>query len=418
MSSSVGKTLGNFVVEREIGRGGMGVVLLARQHSLERLAVLKQVRRDLAEMPELMERFEREARAAASVHHQNVVAVYDLFRCRGAQYIAQEYVDGVDLSSALSRTGPLPWRIAALIALELIRGLEEIHAHGTVHRDLKPANILLGRRGQVKIADFGLALDATGSKLTQPGVMIGSPPYMPPEQMLGERVDARCDLFSLGVVLYEMLAGALPYPEPEADETDSLLGRMQRERYVRLHKRAPDAPRSLVRLVRRCLRAKPRQRVPSAAHLRRALERKLARPSPADLQAELASWLWDQQVFERRSSETVLLLCPPATQRPEPVRRWLVGTLACAVAILGILIVDVRPNPDSRARAPTSPDLQESSLQHPIAPPTEAAREDIPATGDDDQAVGDEPGSAPTSPERDVEQGDKSAKAAKNPTPR
>jgi serine/threonine protein kinase len=421
MSSTVGKILGNFVVEREIGRGGMGVVLLARQQSLERLAVLKQVRRDLAEMPDLMERFEREARAAASVHHQNVVAVYDLFQCRGAQYIAQEYVDGVDLSSALARTGPLPWRIAAMIALELLRGLEEIHAHGTVHRDLKPANILLGRRGQVKIADFGLALDATGSKLTQPGVMIGSPPYMPPEQMLGERVDARCDLFSLGVVLYEMLAGALPYPEPETDKTDSLLGRMQRERYVRLHKRAPDAPRSVVRLVRRCLRAKARQRIPSAAHLRRALERKLARPSPADLQTELASWLWEQQVFERRSSETVLLLRPSATERPEPPRRWLLGSLACAVAALGILVVDVRPDPSSQARAPRSPDPSESSLQSspaPIAPPAEAKPDDIPLTGADDRAVRDDAGAAPTSPERDVEQADASAKATKKPTPR
>jgi serine/threonine protein kinase len=136
-----GRTLGNFVVEEEIGRGGMGVVLRARQPMLGRLAVLKKVRRELAELPELAERFQREARAAAAVHHPNVVAVYDHFTWRGDHYIAQEYVDGVDLAAATSRIGRLPWRIASLVALEMARGLEEIHAHGTVHRDLKPPNI-------------------------------------------------------------------------------------------------------------------------------------------------------------------------------------------------------------------------------------------------------------------------------------
>ena len=163
MTTAVGKTLGNFVVEGEVGRGGMGVVLRARQESLDRPVVLKQVRRDLLEFPELLERFQREARAAGAVHHQNVVAVYDCFSWRGNHYIAQEFVDGVDLSSALSITGAMPWRIAALIGLQVARRLEEIHSLGTVHRDLKPANILLGRRGEVKIADFGLALEARGS---------------------------------------------------------------------------------------------------------------------------------------------------------------------------------------------------------------------------------------------------------------
>ena len=112
---------------------------------------------------------------------------------------------------ALDLGGDYPELFAPLFAphgVEVVRGLEEIHAQGTVHRDLKPANILLGRRGEVKIADFGLALEAAGSSLTEPGVMIGSPSYMPPEQMLGERVDARCDVFSLGVILYRLATDA------------------------------------------------------------------------------------------------------------------------------------------------------------------------------------------------------------------
>ena len=129
MADLSGRTLGSFVVERELGRGGMGVVLLARQSSLDRPAVLKKLRRELADSPELIERFEREARAVAGVHHENVVAVYDCFRNRQDQYIAQEYVPGLDLHAAIQRAGPFPPRVVALIGLGMVRGLEEIHSH-------------------------------------------------------------------------------------------------------------------------------------------------------------------------------------------------------------------------------------------------------------------------------------------------
>jgi len=363
----IGRTLGHFVVEDEIGSGGMGVVLLARHTSLDRPAVLKRIRRDLGEFPELAERLAREARAAAKIHHQNVVAVYDHFRIRSDHYIAQEYVDGIDLASALARTGPLPWRIAALIALETARGLEEIHSNGTVHRDLKPANIMLGRRGEVKIADFGLALEATGSSLTEPGIMIGSPSYMPPEQMLGERVDARCDIFSFGVILYEQLAGHVPFPQHPAsakpdgetsdtetrsgNDTDSLLARMQKEQYRRIRRVAPGTPRPLARLIRRCLRARPHHRLGQACELRQLLERGLSCPSPADVRSELASWLWDHQLFETRENETVLRIAPAAVARDGPHwgTQWALVSLALVVAASILLI-------DFRRAAPVVPD--------------------------------------------------------------
>ena len=115
MSKLIGKTLGSYCVEAEIGSGGMGEVLLARQTSLDRPAVIKKIRRDLVELPELAERFRREARVAAAIHHQNVVAVYDCFSWRGNEFIAQEYVDGVDLATAMGRCGPMPWRVAAMV---------------------------------------------------------------------------------------------------------------------------------------------------------------------------------------------------------------------------------------------------------------------------------------------------------------
>jgi serine/threonine-protein kinase len=335
------RTIGSFTIERELGAGGMGVVLLGRHASLERLAVLKRLRPELAASQELVDRFAREARAAAAVHHQNVVAVYDWISWRGDHYIAQEYVDGLDLRAALKHLGSLPWRIAGLVALELTRGLEAIHARGTVHRDLKPANVLIGRTGDVKIADFGIALDATSDGLTRPGTTIGSPPYVAPEQLLGERVDARGDLFALGVVLYELLAGKPPFREPTEGESDSLLKRIQRARYAPVRRAAPGTPRWLARLVHALLRPKPRQRPGSAQAIRQMLERQLD-VFPNDATLELAGFLWREGVFQPREGDTVVL----STRAPAPsgvrrARRFaLAACVAAALALAALVNVE------------------------------------------------------------------------------
>jgi len=335
----VGRQLGGFSVEGEIGRGGMGEVLLARQDSLGRPAVLKRILKDLAHHPELAERFEREARSAGAVHHHNVVAVYDLFSYRGAQYIALEYVEGADLANVLLIEAPLLWRIAALIAVEIARGLEAIHARGTLHRDLKPANLLLGRRGEVKITDFGLALDAEASALTRPGVALGTPSYMAPEQLRCERVDARADVFAFGCVLYEMLTGGPPFPavtESQGDPPETVAERIQRGRYRSVRRSARGTPRALARMIERCLKAKPKRRVASARELRRRLESLLGYPSPADCQAELARWLWERGIFEPRRDETVVLVADsPPPHRPRRARTW---AAAAAVALAAACI--------------------------------------------------------------------------------
>ncbi len=165
--------IGSFEVERELGRGGMGIVYLARQPGLERRVVLKTLPREVADDKRVVERFRREAQAAAGVHHQNVVGVYDCFSWRGRPYIAQEYVDGEDLASALQMVRQVKPRIAALVALEIARGLEEIHASAVVHRDLKPGNVLVTADGTVKLLDFGIAkvldTDDAAADLTQTG---------------------------------------------------------------------------------------------------------------------------------------------------------------------------------------------------------------------------------------------------------
>ncbi|HMB68931.1 MAG TPA: serine/threonine-protein kinase [bacterium] len=305
----------------EIAQGGMGTVLLAVQTSLGRAAVLKKARRDVIERAELEKRFEREAKTAATIHHQNVVAVYDYFAHRDDRYIAQEFVDGTDLDSVLRIKGALPWSVALLIALEALRGLEEIHAVGTVQRDLKPSNILLGRRGEVKIADFGIAIDATGSNLTAPGILIGTPPYMAPEQLRGERADGRSDIFAWGVVLHQVLTGELPFPEPAEGDSDTLLQRMERGRHRSVRRTARDVPHWVSRLVRRCLRAKPRRRTATVRELRHAIERRLGNPSPADCRAAIACWMWDAQIFQPRKHETVVRVTPSLPRSPASLIR-------------------------------------------------------------------------------------------------
>jgi serine/threonine-protein kinase len=326
------RKIGRYEVTAELGRGGMGVVYLARQPDVDRVVVLKTIRRDLdADEAEQEERFVREAQTAAALHHPNVVGVYDAFKWRGGRYIAQEFVDGVDAERALERAGPFPPRLAALIILEVVRGLEEIHARGLVHRDLKPDNLLLGRRGEAKIADFGIALDLKSRSLTRTGISMGTPTYMSPEQLLGAKLDFRSDLFAVGVVLYELLTGALPFGAADAEEAP-LTARIEAGRFPSVRKLAPGTPRGLARILKRCLRAQPKQRYPSTADLRRALERHLGSPSPADCRLKIGDELAAIGAFPAKRKRTVKQAAPP----PEPMTRpraWLLAALAASIVL-------------------------------------------------------------------------------------
>jgi len=330
-----GRRIASYEVEEELAQGGMGVVYLARQPSLERRVVLKTLRRDLAEDDAYEERFTREAQAAARVHHPNVVVVYDCFSWRNERFIAQEHVAGKDVAGVLVQVGRFDARVAGLIALEIARGLEEIHARGIVHRDLKPANILLGRAGETKIADFGIALDAKGSALTQTGQSLGTPFYMSPEQLRGARVDARSDVFSFGVVLYEMLTGQRPFAE-ESPEGDGLVERIEAGRRASVRKLAPRTPRALAALVERCLRAKPKRRFAASAELRRSLERQLGQPSAESCREEIAAWLWERQVFKAAKGETRRTQRSRAPGASAWLRRLVVPALAAGLAAAAV----------------------------------------------------------------------------------
>lgn len=205
--------LGRYLVQSELGRGAMGVVYKATDTVLERTVAVKTVNialeRESAERYEA--RFYQEARAAGSLNHPNIVTIYDVGKAGDVVFMAMEYIDGPELRSLIGEGRALPVAQAVSIAAQVADGLGYAHQHGVVHRDIKPANIMLPAEGPVKITDFGIARMRGVGDLTQTGMMLGSPKYMSPEQVIGKRADHRSDIFSLGVILYEMLTGVTPF---------------------------------------------------------------------------------------------------------------------------------------------------------------------------------------------------------------
>lgn len=319
------RRIGSYEIVGEVGRGGMGVLFLARQTDLDRTVVLKRMRRSMVDDETLVERFFREARAAAAVHHQNVVAVYDAFRHRNDRWIAQEHVPGRDLRHVLEAAGRIEPEVATVVALEIVRGLEAIHANGIVHRDLKPANVLIGEAGEVKIADFGIALEDRATTLTEPGVALGSFPYMAPEQMKGQRVDYRTDLFAWGVLTYELLTGEPPFRAPDSDRdedrtVDALLERVRRGAYAPVRQRVRGVPRYLDRLVRQCLDPRPSRRPDSASLVRGRLERRTRESSARECGERVAGWTRSRRIVRRTSSGTVVRPARPRGKPAKPVK--------------------------------------------------------------------------------------------------
>jgi serine/threonine protein kinase len=206
--------LGRYLVLSELGRGAMGVVYKATDSVLERTVAVKTVNmaleRDGADRYEA--RFYQEARAAGGLNHPNIVTVYDVGKSGEVAFMAMEYIEGPELRTLIVEGRPMPVSQAISIAAQVAEGLAYAHQHGVVHRDVKPANIMVPPGSAVKITDFGIArMRSAAADLTQTGMMLGSPKYMSPEQVIGKRADHRSDIFSLGVILYEMLTGAAPF---------------------------------------------------------------------------------------------------------------------------------------------------------------------------------------------------------------
>ena len=210
MDNLIGKTLdGLYTVRELIGTGGMANVYKARCHRLNRLVAIKILKSDLADNADFRRRFHDESQAVAQLSHANIVSVYDVSTNPDREYIVMELIDGITLKQYMERRGRMDWRESLHFITQIMRGLSHAHSRGIIHRDIKPQNIMVLRDGSVKVADFGIAcLQNNAQTLTQDA--LGSVHYISPEQARGEHIDARSDIYSAGVVLYEMLTGRLP----------------------------------------------------------------------------------------------------------------------------------------------------------------------------------------------------------------
>jgi len=205
----IGKILGNYRILKKLGEGGMGTVYLARDLGLEREVAIKIISRELARNPDLMARFRVEAIAQARLNHPNIVTIHSFDQEKDIYYIVMEYVDGKSLKELIKE--PMPLKQSLLIFSQLLAAVSYAHTRGVMHRDIKPSNIFITQDRVVKIGDFGIAKVEGIDGLTRVGVAMGSPAYSPPEQLLGEKTDARADIYSLGATLYEMLTGNPPF---------------------------------------------------------------------------------------------------------------------------------------------------------------------------------------------------------------
>ena len=263
---------GRYALQQSIGKGGMAEVFLAQDQLLDRPVAVKRLSSEHAADPSFVERFRREAQAAAKLTHPNIVAVFDYFEEDGDYFIVQEFVDGRSLAELLRAEGRLHPDRAADIAADIAAGLGAAHREGMVHRDVKAGNVLVAKDGQVKVADFGIARVFAGgdSELTKAGTVMGTATYFSPEQAQGKPVDPRSDLYSLGVVLYEMLVGQPPF---SGDEPVAIAYAHVHEVPKALRAVDPALPVEIDAITMKLLAKDPANRYPSADDLRADLRR-------------------------------------------------------------------------------------------------------------------------------------------------
>ncbi|MGC2112359.1 MAG: tetratricopeptide repeat protein [Candidatus Korobacteraceae bacterium] len=306
---------GRYEIRKMLGMGGMGAVYKARDMEVERVVGLKVIRPDLAGNPAILARFKQELVLARQVTHKNIIRIYDLNEADGVKFITMEFIEGEDLRSILTRQGKLSPEEAVGIMVQVCTGLQAAHAEGVIHRDLKPSNIMLDASGRVVIMDFGLARTIQGDGMTQTGMMIGTMEYMSPEQAMGKELDARSDLFALGLIFYELLSGFIPF---RAESAIASLVKRTQERAVPLSDVDAAVPPALSEIVSKCLEREPDTRFASVQELIDELE------------------VW--QGKKSRSGQSVMsrTAVRPAVAARKPFTKWIAVGVAAVLLVVGI----------------------------------------------------------------------------------
>ena len=377
MALEAGKTIGKYVIKERLGRGGMADVYKAYQPGLDRYVAVKVLHSFLAEDEGFIGRFEREAKAVAKLRHPNIVQVIDFDHEGDLFYMVMEFIDGPTLKAELSehsRIGqPFDPKEATRILTAISNAVDYAHHRGMVHRDLKPANIMLTGEGQPVLTDFGIAKIVGATRYTVTGAVSGTPAYMSPEQGKGERGDERSDIYSLGVILYEMVTGRVPY---DADTPYAIIMKHISDPLPLPRQVYPQLPESVERVILKALAKEKDDRYQTASEMARALQQALAAPAVPIVPAEAAARPVVRPQEARATVPTVT--APVAEKRPLPLVPLLIGgglLLLVALIALGGLFV-IRP---SRRATPTPP---AQALATPVPSPTPAMPTDTPVPTD------------------------------------
>jgi hypothetical protein len=310
---------GRYELVELIGRGGMSSVWKAHDRLLDRTIAIKLLHEQFTQDEEYVERFRREARSVAQLSHPNIVTVIDRGEDEGRQYIVFEYVEGENLKQLIERSGPLPVRDALLLTLQMARALGFAHERGLIHRDVKPQNVLLNEDGQPKVTDFGIARSVDVEGVTITGTVLGTSEYIAPEQARGQRVDALTDVYSLGVLLYELLAGRVPF---QGENFVAIALRHVNEPAPSVLELRPDCPPRVDLAVERAMAKRPERRFGSMN----------------EFCAELQACLYE---LDSSSEEATMIsrpqAVPPRPRREAQKRRRRVGAIWPITAVAAVL---------------------------------------------------------------------------------
>ncbi|MFN3397045.1 MAG: serine/threonine-protein kinase [Sulfurimicrobium sp.] len=365
--------IGRYEILSALGQGAMGVVYRAIDPLLERTVAIKTISLELSkdEFDEFERRFYREASSAGRLNHPNIVTIHDVGNNDNIAYMAMEFLEGEELRDILDAGGLMaPGRIAAIVS-QVADGLAFAHEHGVVHRDIKPSNIMILKNGGVKITDFGIALIPSSSR-TMAGMILGSPKYMSPEQVVGQDVDGRSDIFSLGVVLYEMLTGRPPF---SGDNISAIMFRILNEVPPLPGALRPELPEAFNYIVAKALAKHPDERYQDAGEMAQDLRsyRELQVPAKACMHADDRLRTLERRATPRQAGDQTVRMAPLVSSQPATAnrvwrRRVLLASGGMALLFAGLWLF----NRETPTQPTTSTAVPPARVPAAVAPPAEA----------------------------------------------